>query len=717
MKNNISIKTVFTKMCLIPLLGMVTFLFYASISEYDNFAYYFLKIVDQPGYLVAFFTVVLTVVIYVIFKVINGCDEKKLKYIKYASAFVMLVLQIILIATIDIIQKTDPFITNDQALAIAKGTETFVDGNSEYFKAYGNNYFVAVVTAYFYKFLMFFGISNFNLIFEILNVLMIDLAVIILYRTVKIAFGDKRAVKVLLLSVLNPMNYVMIFWFYTATYSLPLMVGIVYLAISTWKNYESTNSRNYLKMAGIGILTVVGYFLRPTVLIPFIAVVICFVLTLKLNKKTLLKALTFALVFLVTSMLCYTLIHHQVYKYVEDDSDNFPMTHWVMMGLHEEGRVNMPDQEYTRSFEGKAAKEEANIKEIKSTLDELGVRGFLRHLSEKIKVTWTDGTGDYFERMQQSNNPGKIYDWVFGQRSGFLDVFFQVYRALMLGLAALGLLKQVLSKKYDTSFLFSLTLLGGIVFYLIWEAKEAYSLPFIPFLLVLSCFGMDIFCDSTEKIKVSYRRKIVIALTLVLQVVTLITGLKYQTGFTQDEFWWRDIVVKSDNASYMEFVGADKEQLEIQQNFYAKKNFNQIEIACQLNEDKYNVYTLELISDGEKLAEATISPDKVQDNKVTFSTGLQIPEGEQKYTLRIKAVETSQAIAWGMHTYKETDVYRGEAYINGEEKKMDLYMNVFNSYKGKHMGALQYWCVIIFVMFVEAVAEYVMLRMMKKEKV
>ena len=42
---------------------------------------------------------------------------------------------------------------------------------------------------------------------------------------------EKFANKVLLLSVLNPMNYLLIYWAYTATYCLPLMSGCTYLGI------------------------------------------------------------------------------------------------------------------------------------------------------------------------------------------------------------------------------------------------------------------------------------------------------------------------------------------------------------------------------------------------------------------------------------------------------------------------------------------------------
>lgn len=708
MKYSIKGKSIFAKTCLIILLGMMAFLCIKSLSEINIFAAHYDVRVQHKALVMAFLTLVLGMAVYVVFKFINKCNETKLKYINYILVLLMLGMQAILILAIDVGQITDPFIVNDQALSIAKGIENTIDSDMGYFAAYGNNYFVVVATIYFYKILMFFGISDFNFYFELLNVFMIDLTVFLLYKSVKICFNKQKATKYLFISVFNPLNYVMIFWFYTATYSMPLTVGIIYLAISIWKDCDSHKKINYFKVAVIAIISVLGYFLRPTVLIPLIAVFICFLLVIRINKKLMIRAVTFAAIFLITGVLVYSTVHYQVYKYVEDDSGNFPLTHWVMLGLDKEGRATSEAQFYTASFEGKEAKTEANIKEIKNKLKKMGVGGFLEHLAEKLQVTWTDGTADYVSRARQGTNFGELHSWIFGERDSFFIVFCQMFRVLTLGLAAVCIFVQILNKKYDVRFLFSLTLLGVIVFYLIWEAKEAYSLPFIPVLLVLSSLGMDDVIEQIEKRKVCCNRKVVVAFIALMEVITLVIGIRYQVDFTESIFKWRDTTISSNNAVFAGFVGNDEtEKVNIKQNFYASKEFNLIEIKCRAIEGEYTEYTLELRGGGKKLAEAKVNSYMIRNEKIIFNVGSQKPDGEEKYILKIKSNKKKDSIEWSVNGYKATNIYKGGLYVQGEKQKADLFMNVFRSYQAPYIGIIQYWILIILMMLLEAGCGYI----------
>lgn len=711
MKDSAKVKSIFARICNAVCLVMVAFLFITSIFTLNISSLNFAEIMKHSWLFVLFFSLVLGVIVYSVFKAINRCDDKKLKYINYVLILVLLLSQLILIVLVDIVQVTDPFLVNDQALAIAKGKEKFIDSSSDYFASFGNNYFVVVATVYFYKILMFFGISDFNNFFELLNASMIDLTILIMYKTVKLVFDERKSTEMLFLSVLNPLNYVIIFWFYTATYSMPLTVGIVYLALSIWKDDDSFRCRNYFKIAGIAILSIVGYFLRPTVLIPLIAVAVCCILSYRLNKKSIIQIVAFIAVFLITGALSYSVIHNQVYQYVEDDSDNFPVTHWVMMGLHGEGRVNLEDQDYTRSFQGKEAKKDANIREIKRTLKEMGPVGFFEHLTDKIQVTWTDGTAGYAARMQQSNSPGKLYDWIFGQHNGFLTMFCQLFRVLTLGLAGLCILSQVLDKKYDIRFLFSIILLGGIVFYLIWEAKEAYSIPFIPFLLVLSCLGMNDLCGHLENVKINTRKNAVVGIVAFMEATTLIMAMICYTDFTRETFYWRDTITYCNNNAYREYVGdGEDKKVNIRQNFYTDKEFTSIEVSCRPIDGEYSEYTMELFSDGKKLIETSVNPHMIENQKIIFYTGNQIPVGEQKYTLYIKSEARNPSIEWGINEYKATGLYKGAFYLDGEKQNMDLYMNVLNWYQAPYIGKIAYWIIVVLTMLLEAGAGFVILK-------
>ena len=60
---------------------------------------------------------------------------------------------------------------------------------------------------------------------------MIDLSIIFLYKCAKRLYDKRFATLSLALCALNPLNYLLIFWTYTVTYSLPFFSIVIYLYI------------------------------------------------------------------------------------------------------------------------------------------------------------------------------------------------------------------------------------------------------------------------------------------------------------------------------------------------------------------------------------------------------------------------------------------------------------------------------------------------------
>lgn len=75
------------------------------------------------------------------------------------------------------------------------------------------------------------------------------------------------------------------------------------------------------------------------------------------------------------------------------------------------------------------------------------------------------------------------------EQTDFMIVYCQAFRLATMLLAAVSLLSKHGKRLEDPLFPVVLTVFGGIVFYLLWEAKAEYSIPFIPILLCLSADG------------------------------------------------------------------------------------------------------------------------------------------------------------------------------------------------------------------------------------
>lgn len=94
------------------------------------------------------------------------------------------------------------------------------------------------------------------------------------------------AVKVLVLFVCNPVFYIMTFWVYSNTLSIPFAMLLFYLGVCL---YQTENRKRKLLFGCIGaFVAVIGYQIRPTAVFPVLAFLVgwFFYILPKLREKT-----------------------------------------------------------------------------------------------------------------------------------------------------------------------------------------------------------------------------------------------------------------------------------------------------------------------------------------------------------------------------------------------------------------------------------------------
>lgn len=141
-------------------------------------------------------------------------------------------------------------------------------------------------------------------------------------------------------------------------------------------------------------------------------------------------------------------------------------------------------------FPDEVPKVHANLGKIKERLIDYGISGLARHSLRKLAVTWGDGSARYYLRTGENDRvqPLTLLD---SEQTDFMIVYCQAFRLATMLLAAVSLLSKHGKRLEDPLFPVVLTVFGGIVFYLLWEAKAEYSIPFIPILLCLSADGVQ----------------------------------------------------------------------------------------------------------------------------------------------------------------------------------------------------------------------------------
>ena len=231
---------------------------------------------------------------------------------------------------------SDSFYVNDYAVGMAKGKYSVIDGSTRYFAKYSNNNPMVILLYFLYSIADFFGVTDLIGFGRCVNAVAIMSAEVLFFFAIKKLTGKlTTAVKFLLLSLIYPPVILLVPWVYTASFCLPFMGGIFLAGANLYRTEKKSSI--IINSAVAGVLTVAGYNIRPVVMILSIAFFICLVMWTLRSKERLKKAITISLVgviFAVGTFACCTALNNHYYTGSER---NFPLIHWVAMGLTNDG--------------------------------------------------------------------------------------------------------------------------------------------------------------------------------------------------------------------------------------------------------------------------------------------------------------------------------------------------------------------------------------------
>lgn len=688
----------FQKIVIVILLVSLVFSTYFTFFELDKSSLYLWSIIKNPQYMFYMAVLLLGVSSWLAFRYIDRCTQSQSKYIKIILWCILGLGQIFILYMFQTAPRTDSFIVQDQALAIVKGIDQKIDYTSTwYFTRYGNNNLYLVISVFLYKLCELFGIQDQLRFFAIFNIFMIDGSVFLACKTAALLNKQKLEIKVLLLSVMNPLNYLLIYWTYTCTYSLPVGVAIVYLSIYLLHG-ETLLWKRVLCGIGVGILAVIGYLLRPTSLIPLIAIFCCGWMYTKKEEKRKEKYLIICAGFLLSVTISF-FAFTKIVGYYSDESgekQNFPVTHWIMMGMHEQGGVNQEDNQYTTGFASKEDKTKANMEEIFETVGNYGVSGLLNHYIDKLEMTWSDGSGEYHGRLITDQKFSRAFKWIAGERKDFVMIYCSAYRVILLAGALYSVYIQKKHSKNNWLFLFSLTVFGGMIFYFFWEGKSVYSVPFLPFLIFLTADGMQNLAKKDFVLKKELVRKILVGII----GFTMIMSICNYWNFVKKENVWKSSSVAFTDTSFL--LNEDKisvEGQELVQEFYTKKNFNEISIYCSKIENKNCSYKVQLVSKDGIEQEFKVDEENIVSNYLTLKFRTIEPVKKEKYQIRIipETPGKADSISWKRRFSKIVGSYDGDCMVDGEQTSSDLALNVYMKSSEPYMGRGLYLLLTVFV--------------------
>lgn len=339
--------------------------------------------------------------------------------------------------------------------------------------------------------------GNRILLLNTINTVAIDVSLIftiLLVKKLKPALSQYQWNKLACFLFANPFLYVTVSYYYTMTLSLPWFMGFVYFFAALVKEKEDLQKKQIFRAIAAGICVSIGYYLRATTIIPLIGAGITGILLVwanrkKVSKGKLLTCMGNGMITALTALVLTVFLTGFGAKIVGIDTTDtaFPTTHWLMMSLSGEGFHNGEDEAYTASFLTKEEKKQAVMERLKERLSDMGVTGYIRQAEKKLGHTFSGGANSYKMFYENALNTDKGYSYFLGEKSqGFL-FYAQAYHMFTLLFIIFAFRKKF---SWDLFFL-EIMLLGGFLFYVLWEAAAQYQIPFLMVMSVLAAEGAE----------------------------------------------------------------------------------------------------------------------------------------------------------------------------------------------------------------------------------
>lgn len=662
---------------------------------------------QRPLYMVVLLVVTCLLVgtFYIFFRFISNKPNKQVQMIILLLCGINVLLSAAYIYFMRTVPVTDAYMMISRAWASANGQKEISDNVSRtfdgYWGRYGNNYFTLVLMTYYFKGLIRVGCSNYYLMLQVANFFVIFLGNVLLIAIAYRWYGIRKACKLLLFCVFNPITYIGISWVYTSFLSIPVMLGIILLAI----NVEKGKS-NYIKIvsvSGIAILSVLGYYIRATALIPVIALFICKLL----KKKWCIRSVILcSVVFMISAMGMTSIVKKSIEKSIPESAQEttFPISHWLMMGLHGNGTYNDEDADYTASYESEEEKIKANLERLSANLKDENLTGIANLLMRKHRLTWSDGSIAQKYRMTPSVKFTSIYSYIAWGKTDFFFAYCQAYRIFTYIFILVSLTAQWGKTKAGSfdfkMLLFTLTLLGVFVFYLFWEAKSDYSIPFLPIMFMLLLNGFEVLEKKIDNHVVD--KNIIGKGFVILTFISILFMIMTAKYFVIDEYRLeeRSIYVTGGGPN-RELTGLKTEKQTLTQTFYANKRWNTLSLLVKNNASQSEgKYIIEIFDkDNKEILVKNVSSQDVN-QWGALNLGLNKAQKAGNYKLRIQGVDSEEdSIVFLCRGFNALDSYEGECFLNDEQRLPDLCLRVYNEYYASYFKPSRYLgiCMVIVI--------------------
>lgn len=382
-----------------------------------------------------------------------------------------------------------------------------------YFLRFPNNIFLLWLEKNIYIFSRLLSSISYEFLLVIINVILVDISILLSLLVARKLLDNTTLIISYIFSILILLFSPWIVVPYSDTFSMVFPILNIYLYLKI-KESKKIQSKVILALL-IGVLSIIGYQIKPTAIISLIAIVISGLLYSFKDKKS------FKLYFLIVACIgvsasvakivynntIYTMEVNGV-KLNSDEDSQAPMTHFLMMGLNTReiedrgtlyGAWREEDYNITFSYKTKQEKIDANIHEYVDRVRNLGIFGYLKYLSQKGNWMLSDGTFYYggegnFAMSDPYSDSGRArflqsYYSFNGENYNKQASIRQAAWILILFFIVIPVIFGREDRENEILFTIRLSLIGILIFLLLFEGRSRYFLNHLPLFIVLASYG------------------------------------------------------------------------------------------------------------------------------------------------------------------------------------------------------------------------------------
>jgi hypothetical protein len=591
---------------------------------------------------------------------------------------IMILLQVLMVLTVRTSLRYDHLKIFDTAVALLdKGTIADAHFKS-YFMKYPNNIPLCLFTYVWLKMASILHVPKtyWMELMKLVNILFMNVGLGCTFSLICRYRSRKTGLCFLLMTLINPLWYLLAQMYYTSTISLAFSMGAVWLFDRAQR--ETHLPKKYLEYVLMGILLAAGYKIRATVILTIASILIYAILqihSLRSSKEALSILAVLAGMALVFAAYGKA---EQRYAGFDPSETGYPAVHWIMMSAQGEGQYNSTDDAYTGSFATKEERTQADLALLKDRIREMGPKGLLTLFRNKMRVAFSDGTDDYYSLFRTMRETSWLQKYINGGRSDYLALYLHSYHGMLTGLVFLALLCRAFGRRKGFLDLFAWNVCGAYLFYLIWEVDHAYSIPFMLMLLLWAADGMMVLEEQQARLEQRISLKMLgpLAAGAGVLVAAFVVLLVHRAGNPVQEY-----AVLQDQETSDSLVL----QTDFAQTFRTGQAFDHLSIWVANWDGASNdsIYDVQILDEGGQTVAAgeIIGAEAPCIDAYTIAFERVVPAQEQTYTIQVSIRNPECAIKTDFLYYQSGawDMYAdGALYAPEKITDVDLAFAVYN---------------------------------------